>query len=77
MFETEKQIYLNMIGQNSIMKNSFLVYFSVDWPHTLKLQNNNTDASFQNVFDSMDNILDKHVPFKKITKYKLKFRTKP
>ena len=25
----------------------------------------------------MNNILDKHAPFKKITKYKLKFRTKP
>ena len=28
-------------------------YFSVDWPHTLKLQNNNVDASFQNFFDSL------------------------
>ena len=36
-----------------------LDYFSVDWPHTLKLQNNNIDASFQNFFDSMNNILDK------------------
>ena len=27
--------------------------------------------------DSMNNILDKHAPFKKIAKYKLKFRTKP
>ena len=27
-----------------------LDYFSVDWPHTLKLQNNNIDASVQNVF---------------------------
>ena len=25
----------------------------------------------------MSSILDKHAPFKKITKYKLKFRTKP
>ena len=54
-----------------------LDYFSVDWPHTLKLQNNNIDASFQKIFDSMNNILDKHALFKKITKYKLKFRTKP
>ena len=51
--------------------------FSVDWFHTLKLQNNNIDASFQNLFDSMSNILDKHAPFKKITKYKRKFITKP
>ena len=54
-----------------------LDYFSVDWPHILKLQNNDIDASFQNFFDSMNNILDKHALFKKIIKYKLKFRTKP
>ena len=58
-------------------KEFILDYISVDWPHTLKLQNNNVDASFQNFFDSINNILDKHGPFKKITKYKLKFRTKP
>ena len=54
-----------------------LDYFSVDWLHTLKLQNNNIDASFQSFFDSMNNTPDKHAPFKKITKYKLKFKTKP
>ena len=43
-----------------------LDYFSVEWPHTLKLQNNNIDASFQIFFDSMNNILDKHVPFKRL-----------
>ena len=54
-----------------------LDYFSVDWPHTLKMQNNNINASFQNFFDSISNILDKHGLFKKITKYKLKSKTKP
>ena len=54
-----------------------LDYFSVDWPHTVELQNNNIDASFQNFFDSINNILDKNAPFKKITKYTLKLRTKP
>ena len=60
-----------------IHEEFILDYFSVDWPHTLKLQNNNIDASFQNFFDSMNNILHKHAPFKKITKYKIKFRAKP
>ena len=54
-----------------------LEYFSVDWPHTLKVLNNNINASFQNFYDCMNNILHKHAPFKKITKCKLKFRTKP
>ena len=37
-----------------------LDYFSLDWSHTLKLQNNNIDASLQNFSDSMSNILDKY-----------------
>ena len=54
-----------------------LDYCSVDWSHTLKLQNNKVDASFPNHFDSMSNILDKHARFKKITKYKFKLKIKP
>ena len=34
-----------------------LDYVSVDWLHTLKLQNNSIGASFQFFFDSMNNIL--------------------
>ena len=34
-------------------------------------------ASFKNLSDSMNNTLVNYAPFKKITKYKLKFRTKP
>ena len=54
-----------------------LDYFLVDWPHTQKFQNNNNDTLFQNFFDSMNNILNKHAPCKKIGRYKLKFRIKP
>ena len=52
-------------------------YFVIDWPHVLKLQNNNTNTSFQNFFDSMNRILDKHAQLKRLSKYKLKFKTKP
>ena len=38
---------------------------------------NNIDASFQNLFDYMNNIIVKHGPFKKISRYKLKFETSP
>ena len=36
-----------------------------------------TNTSFQNFFDSMSRFLDKHVQLKKLSKYKLKFKTKP
>ena len=54
-----------------------LDYFAINWPHILKLKNNNTNTSFQNFFDSLNRILDKHAPLKKLSKYKRKFKTKP
>ena len=54
-----------------------LDYFAIDWPHILKLQNNDTNTSFQNFFDSMSRILDKYAPLKKLSKYKLKFKATP
>ena len=54
-----------------------LDYFAIDWSHILQLQNNDTNTSFQNFFNSMNGILDKHAPLKKLSKYKTKFKTKP
>ena len=54
-----------------------LDYFAMDWPNILKLQNKDTNTSFQNSFDSMSRILQKHAPLKKLSKYELKFKTKP
>ena len=51
-------------------------YFEIDWPHILKLQNNDTNTFFQNFFDSMSKIIGKHPPLKKLSKYELKFKTK-
>ena len=48
-----------------------LDYFATDWPRILKLQNNDTNTSFQNFFDSMNRILNKHAPSKTLSKYKL------
>ena len=58
-------------------KEFILDYFAIDWSHFLKLQNNDTNISFQNFFDSMSRILDEHAPLKKLSKYKIKFKTKP
>ena len=50
--------------------------FAIDWPFILKLENNDTNTSFQNFFDSMSKILDKHASLKKLSKHKLKFKPK-
>ena len=70
----------NIFEQNwsKFNREEFILdYFEIDWPHILKLQNNDTNTSFQNFFDSMSKIIDKHAPLKKLSKYKLKFQTKP
>ena len=33
--------------------------------------------SMENFVNNMNDLLDRHAPFKKISKYKLKFKTKP
>ena len=52
-----------------------LDYFAIDKPHISKLQNNDTNTSFQSFSESMNRILDKHAPLKRLSKYKLKFKT--
>ena len=62
---------------SKLNREEFIVdYFAIDWTHMLKFQDNDTNASFQNVFEYMSNIIDKHASLKKLSKYKLKFKTK-
>ena len=70
----------NIVGRNwsKFNREEFILdYFAIDWPHILKLQNNDTNTFFQIFFDSMSRILDVHAPLKQLSKYKLKFKTKP
>ena len=39
--------------------------------------NANVNFSMENFVNNMNDLLDKHAPFKKLSKYKLKFKTKP
>ena len=52
-------------------------YFDKDWSNILNLKDGNVNVSMENVVNDMNDLLDKHAPFKKISKYKLKFKTKP
>ena len=51
--------------------------FDKDWSNTLNFKHGNVNVSTGNFVINMNDILDKHTPFKKISKYKLKFKTKP
>ena len=52
-------------------------YFDKGWSNILNSKHGNVNVSMENFVNNMNDLLDKHAPFKKISKYKLKFKTKP
>ena len=53
-----------------------LDYFEKDWDDILNLSRNDIDLSFNNFKVNMNELLDKHAPYRKLNKYKLKLKTK-
>ena len=76
MFPTKNPTSLNVIGLNSILNISFLTILQligpIFWNFKITIL-----MHLSKTFDSMSRILDKHAPLKKLSKYKLKFKTKP
>ena len=58
-------------------ENFILDYFDTDWSNLLNLNEKSVDLSTNNFLNAMNSLLNKYAPFKKISKYKLKFKTKP
>ena len=58
-------------------KNFTLGYFDTDWSNLLNLNEKNVDLSTNIFLNAMNSLLNEYAPFKKISKYKLKFKTKP
>ena len=54
-----------------------LDYFSVDWEDLLEIDELNADNSTQMYLDKINKLLDTYAPYKRINKYKLKFKSKP
>ena len=62
---------------NFDQENFILDYFSIDWNETLKIEEQNIDYSTEIILNKINDLLDNFEPFKKISKYKLKFKLKP
>ena len=58
-------------------ENFILDYLAVDWTDIIKSEKKNIDFSFECFLKKFNLILDKYLPLKKLTKQKLKFKTKP
>ena len=62
---------------NFDQENFILDYLAVDRTDIIKSEKKNIDFSFECFLKKFNLILDKYVPLKKLTKQKLKFKTKP
>ena len=52
-------------------------YFDIDWPNILKLDEKNVNLATSNFLDTINSVLNKHAPLKKVNKYKVRFKNKP
>ena len=58
-------------------ENFILDYFDKNWSEILQLDQHNVNISMDSYLDHMNAILDIHAPYKKVNKYKLRFKIKP
>ena len=58
-------------------ENFILDYFEKNWSDILQLDQQNVDLSIESFLNNMNSILDSNAPFKRVSKYKLRFKTKP
>ena len=57
-------------------ENFILDYFEKNWSDVLQLDQQNVDLSIESFLNNMNSILDSNAPFKRVSKYKLRFKTK-
>ena len=50
-------------------------YFDKDWSNILNLNYGYVNVSMESFVNNINDLPDKHVPFKKISQYELKFKT--
>ena len=62
---------------NFDQENLILDYFSIDWNATLKIEEQNIIYSTEIFLNKINKLLDNFAPFKKISRYKLKFTKAP
>ena len=60
-------------GQTSVKLNFAMDYFDKDWSDILNLKHGNVNVSMEKFVNNMNDLPDKHAPFKKISEYKLEF----
>ena len=60
-----------------VREKFILYYFFVEWEDLLKPDELNADNSTKKFLDKINMLLNTYAPLKRVTKYKLKFKSKP
>lgn len=58
-------------------ENFFLDLLEIDWDKTIAIERNDVDISFENYMHAINNLIDKYMPLKKISKKQYKRKFKP
>ena len=61
----------------SNFEQDYFDYFSIHWNEMLKIEKQNINYSTEMFLNKINELLGNFAPFKKISKYKLKFKSKP
>ena len=54
-----------------------LHYFDIEWPNIFKLDEKNVNLATNSFVDTINFVLNKYAPLKKVNKYKPRFKDKP
>ena len=68
---------MKKIGLTLTKKNFILDYLAKDWNSIIKMEQASVNLSFQSFLGKINFILDKFPPIKKVSKHKLKLKSKP
>ena len=71
---SNKSNYFERHWSNFNQDNSILDYLSFNWKNFINLQKNDVNHSLQSFFDSVNDLFQIHAPYKKVKKYKVKFK---
>ena len=70
-----KSNILERSWKNSNQAEFAMDCFGQDWGNILNLKHGNVNVSVESFVINMNDLLDKHAPFKNLSKYKSKFKT--
>ena len=67
--QSNKSNAFERVRSNFDQENFVLDYFVIDWPNILKLDEKNVNSATNNFLDTINSVLNKYAPLKKVNKY--------